>query len=413
MSATRPDVTAGPIERSASPVQLSGFIRSLLADPPPRGDAAASRDSPEPGFCAAPATAADAAAESRQAATHFENSRTSTLLCLMRYRALAPPRYRKIARVAPGRAPVENDTAAAAFKFLGTTMATAPATRYPVDPTGSVSVRTLFRSRLVDITHWHCHFDGPVLRNERSHGSHVLSVVHAGACVLHVGGRAVVVDASTVVLYAPGDPYRTTHPFGCDDRGCHIAVREDMLEEARARAGHGVVRAARRSQVLLAPPRGYQRHFLLFRRLQSGSSLDPIAVEETVLALLEDALTGQSRLPGAPAGRARAHRELVDATRSLLSMRFRDPLQLDDVARAVGASPSHVARVFRAGTGLPIHRYLVRLRLLSALEPAADRTTDLTALALEQGFSSHSHFTAAFRREFGVPPAGLRRIGAG
>ena len=29
-------------------------------------------------------------------------------------------------------------------------------------------------------------------------------------------------------------------------------------------------------------------------------------------------------------------------------------------------------------------------------------------LALELGFSSHSHFSAAFRREFGVVPSALR-----
>ena len=38
------------------------------------------------------------------------------------------------------------------------------------------------------------------------------------------------------------------------------------------------------------------------------------------------------------------------------------------------------------------------------------RRDDLTALALDLGFSSHSHFTAAFRRAFGRPPAEFRRI---
>jgi AraC-like DNA-binding protein len=34
---------------------------------------------------------------------------------------------------------------------------------------------------------------------------------------------------------------------------------------------------------------------------------------------------------------------------------------------------------------------------------------DLTALALELGFSSHSHFTDAFRAEFGRAPSRIRR----
>jgi AraC-like DNA-binding protein len=58
---------------------------------------------------------------------------------------------------------------------------------------------------------------------------------------------------------------------------------------------------------------------------------------------------------------------------------------------------------------MPIHRYLTRLRLRAALERLAGGVHDLTALALEIGFSSHSHFTDVFRREFGRTPSAVRR----
>src|SRR5262249_37447049 len=64
---------------------------------------------------------------------------------------------------------------------------------------------------------------------------------------------------------------------------------------------------------------------------------------------------------------------------------------------------------FQQRTGAPVHRYLTRLRLRASLERLADGETDLTALALELGFSSHSHFTGAFRREFGRTPSAVRR----
>ncbi len=82
---------------------------------------------------------------------------------------------------------------------------------------------------------------------------------------------------------------------------------------------------------------------------------------------------------------------------------------LDAVARAVHASPFHLARVFRQRTGAPIHRYLTRLRLRAALERLAGGANDLTALALALGFSSHSHFADAFRSEFGRTPSAVRR----
>ncbi|MGH9769987.1 MAG: helix-turn-helix transcriptional regulator [Blastocatellia bacterium] len=80
-------------------------------------------------------------------------------------------------------------------------------------------------------------------------------------------------------------------------------------------------------------------------------------------------------------------------------------LTLDDIARAVGASPFHLARLFQRRTGAPVHRYLTCLRLRASLERLADGASDLAALAFELGFSIHSHFTDSFRREFGRAPA--------
>jgi AraC-like DNA-binding protein len=50
----------------------------------------------------------------------------------------------------------------------------------------------------------------------------------------------------------------------------------------------------------------------------------------------------------------------------------------------------------------------MRLRLRASLERLAAGAVDLTALALELGFSSHSHFTDSFRKEFGCTPSAIR-----
>lgn len=66
-------------------------------------------------------------------------------------------------------------------------------------------------------------------------------------------------------------------------------------------------------------------------------------------------------------------------------------------------SPCHVARTLRAQTRIPIHRYL------NALYMILDGATDLTRVALDRGFYGHSHFTAALRREFRMPPSAFRQ----
>jgi AraC-like DNA-binding protein len=78
------------------------------------------------------------------------------------------------------------------------------------------------------------------------------------------------------------------------------------------------------------------------------------------------------------------------------------------LADIAGLSPFHLCRVFRRITGTSIYDYVLRERLASSLDAIFDGK-DLTTVALDAGFASHSHFTAHFRRLFGSTPMALRR----
>jgi AraC family transcriptional regulator len=72
-------------------------------------------------------------------------------------------------------------------------------------------------------------------------------------------------------------------------------------------------------------------------------------------------------------------------------------------------SPYQLCRAFKREFGDTLTAYRNRLRILSSLE-AVSAGEDLTTIALALGFSSHSHFTAAFRRVFGTVPSQLRAL---
>jgi AraC-like DNA-binding protein len=92
----------------------------------------------------------------------------------------------------------------------------------------------------------------------------------------------------------------------------------------------------------------------------------------------------------------------------LLDSHPTEPLKLDEIARRVCCSPYHLARLFRIATGTSLHQYRLRLRIALALEALAEGAEDLAGLALDLGFSHHSHFTATFRRLVGATPAEIR-----
>ena len=163
-----------------------------------------------------------------------------------------------------------------------------------------------------------------------------------------------------------------------------------MLALARQR-----LRIDPRTQALVAQVR---------HRLRSRL-VEPLEAESLTLALVQRALG--LRTAHAPAA-SPARQRLVDRAKVVLAGDLTRRWTLGDVAAEVGASPVYLTQVFQQVEGVPLYRYQLRLRLARALD-LIDRHDDLTALAFELGFSSHSHFSAAFRHSFGRTPSAFRR----
>jgi AraC-like DNA-binding protein len=127
------------------------------------------------------------------------------------------------------------------------------------------------------------------------------------------------------------------------------------------------------------------------------------ALEEAALRVLDMVLRRHTaaRPEGPPAFDA------IEEARRLLNLEGARASSLSALARACGLSPYRLCREFRRATGMTITAYRIGLRVFASLE-ALPGTRDLSALALDAGFSSHSHFSAAFRRVFNTTPSRLR-----
>ena len=105
----------------------------------------------------------------------------------------------------------------------------------------------------------------------------------------------------------------------------------------------------------------------------------------------------------------RTQRELVASAKRYISSRPGERIRLVEVGRALGVSSAYITEVFRSVEGVPLYRYVRRKRLESAVRLLPGYASDLSVLALELGFSSHSHFTTAFAQAFGCTPAFFRQ----
>ena len=217
-----------------------------------------------------------------------------------------------------------------------------------------------------------------------------------------------VTDPGVVTLYNRGDDYRREALCGRGDECEWFSVAPEILEEA-VHGVPGAAGAARPFPVLhvFSPDAVFLRQRRVVSALLRGQPLDPLHVDETVLRILDD-LVSES-LHGPVPKVTERHVHLVSRARRILAARFAERLRLAQLAAACGVSPWFLARIFRRVTGTTVHDYHERLRLRAALEPVS-AGQDLSAVAHDLGFASHSHFTESFRRAFGVPPSRVSRV---
>jgi AraC family transcriptional regulator len=139
--------------------------------------------------------------------------------------------------------------------------------------------------------------------------------------------------------------------------------------------------------------------------LRTPDQVTPLAVEGLVLELL--AVAARSREATAATTGRRPPRWLGEA-RAFVHDRGQEHLRIADVASEVGVHPAYLARTFRSHFGTPLGSYARRLRLTWAANQLNSTDDPIAQIALEAGFFDQSHFTRAFRQNYGMTPLAYR-----
>ncbi|MCW8132534.1 MAG: helix-turn-helix domain-containing protein [Planctomycetota bacterium] len=92
-----------------------------------------------------------------------------------------------------------------------------------------------------------------------------------------------------------------------------------------------------------------------------------------------------------------------------LENRYAMDLTVTDLAREVGMSPPHLARVFRTMTGLSPMRYLACVRAQRACVLLGESERSMTEIAGDVGWPDPNLFARRFRQIMGVSPSAYRQ----
>jgi AraC-like DNA-binding protein len=268
-------------------------------------------------------------------------------------------------------------------------------------------IQQLLSTQILSITDVRC--DGNCRHKSAEECASSLHVVfpYRGIFMRHFGQREFVAEPNQLLYFNPDEPYRVSHPVSGGDACISISVADEIFAElthgkeqpvqSKSKAPHR--RIDTRAEVLLA----------ILRHSFRNQIIEPVEAETLALTLIRRSLGESTSTRSASKQNLQ---KMVDRAKLALSADPARNWSLAEIGKEVGVSPVYLTQMFQKVEGIPLYRYLTRMRLIRALDLLGEER-DLTELALELGFSSHSHFSSAFKKSFGTSPSDFRRATSG
>lgn len=239
---------------------------------------------------------------------------------------------------------------------------------------------------------------------DEAHQAFSVTLVERGTLGYRTRAGRARLSAGWLMLGNPGEGYVCSHEDsdGSGDDCVVLSISAPAFDAASAALGLPGA-PARFGRAALPPS---PRVSALLGSL-ADDGIEGFALEEAALQVI-GIVQGSLHEGAAPAAVARQDERALAAAHCI-ERRAAEPLTLDDVAAAVGLSTFHLMRVFRHAIGVTPHQYLMRVRLLRAIDLLRDTQQPVTSIAYEAGWSDLSNFTRTFQRDVGCSPGQYRR----
>ncbi len=260
-------------------------------------------------------------------------------------------------------------------------------------------------------------FDPQIMPEPHFHGHVELNWLSDGGMDYVFDGRPVRVPSRRLLMFWAGIPHQTValdRGVGNGARQCNVYLPLDSFLHM-PKLGHLTEAMLGGGIVALAPETiGEDTLNRWYQDYRSGDAeRADILKEEIALMLRRAAATGWDTVfaPWIDADvavtRASPPRYVVAMLRHILE-NLALPLRAEDVAQVVGLHPNYALNLFTAVMHVPMHKFVVRMRLIRARHLLFEGNLSIENVAYRSGFASLSQFYAQFRTAYGLTPRQMR-----
>jgi AraC-like DNA-binding protein len=233
--------------------------------------------------------------------------------------------------------------------------------------------------------------------------SYLFSLLSEGQGKLEQGGRQVIQNPGEMVLYD------TARNFNYDFPGDYRMVVMNIP----------------RKQLLCRLPEAERMTAMKFSSSSMMGSLLSSMIRSSVDLIVPDNLSAAAKVSssfidilaaamecefGETKGLGNRHSDLLAKAKDYMLANIDDPdMDMDAISSMLGASSRTLSRLF-AAEGTTAMQWLWQQRLaLSYTALTEGRARQIAEVAVSNGFSNFSHFSRAFKKQYGVPPSTLVR----
>ena len=261
-------------------------------------------------------------------------------------------------------------------------------------------------------------FDPQIMPAEHFHGHIELNWLTAGCMDYTIDSRPVTIPSKRLIMFWAGIPHQTVGldrgPAG-DARQCNVYLPLDTFLHmpnlgvlTETMMGGGIVALSPETIGEDTLTRWYQDY-----RTGDAERAD-ILKEEIALMLRRAAVTGWEEImppwiesAGASTRAATPLRYVVAMLRHILE-NLSEPLRAEDVAKVVGLHPNYALNLFTEVMRVPMHKFVVRMRLIRARYLLFEGNLSIENVAFQSGFTALSQFYVQFRNAYGLTPRQMR-----
>ncbi len=193
-------------------------------------------------------------------------------------------------------------------------------------------------------------------------------------------------------------------------RTLHLRLSKDLLSRTAEEAGdYDPTRLSLVARSGFQDPLLAQIGFALWQELEQRSPAGKLyahtAAQMLAIHLLRHYMSGGGTIEEPARGLTHPQmKRVLDIVQDQLSQ----DLSVEALARQIGFSPYHFARLFRQTTGESPHQFVLRQRIERAQRLLTEGGMSLAHVAMESGFADQSHLTRVFKRHLGLTPRAYR-----